>query len=188
MEEEIRQHILRYSYKENHEKLFTLASGNQSPYYINLKQLLLDPKMLYKVTHLIVQKIQQNSCEIPKSVAGLTMGADPLIYTLSLNSTIWFSQAVYPIVVRKKSKDHGSKQQIEFLQNTIKKTDLIILLDDVITTGNSTLQAFYALRENGFHNISSVYCIVDREDKGKENLEKEGLSLFSLYQLSDLKK
>lgn len=117
---------------------------------------------------------------IPSSVGGLTMGADPIAYALSL-SYREHGQIVYPLIVRKEAKDHGTGKQIE---GEVESVDSVLLLDDVITTGGSSLKAAEAFRKAGL-KVTHAVCIIDREEGGRESLEKEGITLFSLYRKSD---
>ena len=111
------------------------------------------------------------------------MGADPLVYTISLLSTD-AGAPLYPLVVRKQTKDHGSKQRIEGRLTQINPDDKVVLIDDVITTGGSTLQAYEVLKEVGL-NIDAAFCVLDRKEGGAENFASHGIDLFPLFELED---
>ena len=89
-----------------------------------------------------------------------------------------------PFIVRKNEKDHGTQNKVEGVFSLINKDAHIILIDDVVTTAQSTLQAYYAIKELGF-DIKYVVCIVDRNEGGKENLQKENLELHPLFTIQD---
>ncbi|MES0489421.1 MAG: orotate phosphoribosyltransferase [Leptospirales bacterium] len=175
--------ISERSYRENHQELFTLASGKKSPYYFDLKQTLMDPVYLKMASQGLYLLMLQKLSYLPKAAGGLTMGADPLVYTISLLSADAGS-VVYPLVVRKQTKDHGSKKRIEGRLSQIHPNDKIVLVDDVITTGGSTLQAYEVLKEAG-HTIDSVFCVLDRKEGGAENFASHGIDLYPLFELED---
>ncbi|MDH5719640.1 MAG: orotate phosphoribosyltransferase [Spirochaetia bacterium] len=177
--------IEKYSYKEDHENMFSLASGKKSPYYFDLKQTLLNPVYLKMTAFLIYSLIREKLNDVPSGAAGLTMGSDPIIYALAL-LTSETEEKLYPLIVRKQEKDHGSKKRIEGLIDAAVKKE-VILIDDVITTGGSTLQANEALRQEGIR-ARYAFSVLDRIEGGFDNLKKEGVELFSLFNLNDFRK
>jgi orotate phosphoribosyltransferase len=102
------------------------------------------------------------------AAGGLTLGADPLANALSIIS-FQRGKPVKSFIVRKETKDHGTKNRIE---GTVKAGESVVVLDDVITTGGSTLTAIEAAREAGLH-VKRVIALIDREEGGRENIEKE---------------
>lgn len=108
------------------------------------------------------------------------MGADPLSYGISL---YYWNRGVicYPCIVRKENKEYGTQQQIEGELLNFKE---VIVLDDVVTTGASTLKAVNAFRKEGKIVRYSI-CLIDREEEGKEVLHRNNIQLFSLWKKSD---
>jgi orotate phosphoribosyltransferase len=102
------------------------------------------------------------------AAGGLTLGADPMANALSVIS-FQRGKPVKSFIVRKETKDHGTKSRIE---GTVKAGESVVILDDVITTGGSTIAAIAAAREAGL-NVKRVIALVDREEGGRENIEKE---------------
>jgi len=173
----MKQYVYRYA-----EVPFTLASGKESNHYFNCKEITLHPdrlKLLCKVfVDLLIPNINENS--IPASVGGLTLGADPISYGISLEYSIR-NHLVYPLVVRKETKDHGTKKKIEgFFQHVTS----CLVIDDVITTGGSTLKAVESLRESGIQ-VTDGICILDREEGGYELLESKGVKMNPIFKKSD---
>jgi len=165
-----------YVYKYS-EEAFTLASGKKSHHYFNCKEILLYPDRLSQLAEYLVKyHIPSIIQATPEAVGGLTMGADPLSYAISLEY-IKSGSLVYPLIVRKESKDHGTKKQIEGATSTVKTC---LVLDDVITTGGSTIKAIQALREAGIQ-VTQGICILDREEGGQEALLKEGVTMFPVF-------
>lgn len=171
-------HTFIYIYSE---KPFQLSSGKMSHHYFNCKKITLNPEFLYLAVQSICEElIPQNNIPIPEAVGGLTLGADPLAYGISL----YYHQKnlkCYPCIVRKEVKQYGTQKQIEGELEHIKE---VIVLDDVVTTGGSTLKAVDAFRNAG-KIVQYAICLIDREEGGKENLEKENVKLFSLWKKSD---
>jgi len=185
--EEIRKQlkavIVERSYKENHTEMFTLASGKKSPYYFDLKQTLLHPRYLKLASAGLFYLMSKHLEKLPAAAGGLTMGADPLVYTIC-SMSLETGSVIYPFVVRKQVKDHGSKKRIEGLINEVPKDAPVVLIDDVITTGNSTIEALRALEEAGY-KPRAAFCVVDRMEGGRENLKAAGVELYSLLDLTD---
>lgn len=175
----IQNHAYRYS-----EEPFTLASGMTSHHYFNCKEITLHPERLALLCKYIVEvHFPETGIGIPEAVGGLTLGADPISYGISflLQSK---GRTVFPLIVRKTEKDHGTKKLIEGQFASLKEC---IVIDDVITTGGSTLQAIRALRSVGL-KVERGICIIDREEGGTEKIREEGVEILPLFRKSDFKK
>jgi len=167
--------IYRYS-----EEPFTLASGQQSHHYFNCKKITLFPDRLALMADAIIDDViavNKISCD---GVGGLTLGADPIAYAVSL-AFHRRGETVFPLVVRKEAKGHGTRRQIE---GEVDRVSTVLVVDDVITTAGSTLKAVHALREAGL-TVQKVVCIVDRQEGGEEALRAEGIELHPLFRKSD---
>ena len=181
--ERLKNAIREFSYRENYDAPFRLASGKTSPYYLDLKDTLLQPKYLKLSSEVILRQILNTFKTPPMAMAGLTMGADPLIYGISL-SAIQDDLIILPLIVRKQEKDHGRKKKIEGHLPRIQTDQEVILIDDVITTGSSTLKAYEALKEADLE-VRHAFCLVDREEGGLSNLSKQGIKIHSIFKLKD---
>jgi orotate phosphoribosyltransferase len=139
---------------------FTLSSGGKSDYYIDCRTTTLHAKGAELTGRVFLDLMQQQGWGA-KAVGGLTMGADPIVVATSVIS----SQAGSPIhgfLVRKVEKAHGTGRRVEGFQE---KGAPVVIVDDVCTTGSSTIQAIEAAREFGF-NIAGVACLVERLEAG----------------------
>jgi orotate phosphoribosyltransferase len=142
---------------------FTLSSGGTSDYYIDCRTTTLDAKGARLTGEVFLAEIQQRGWK-PRAIGGLTMGADPIVVAVSV-----VSGEVDGFLVRKAEKQHGTGQRIEGFRE---KGARVVVVDDVCTTGASTVQAIEAAREFGFE-IVGVMCLVEREEaKGRPNVEK----------------
>lgn len=171
--------IKQRSYREGD---FTLASGKKSKFYIDLKATTLHPEGAQLIGKLAVQMIKEANF-IPQGVGGLTLGADPLATAISLAA--WQEGLFWPaFIVRKESKGHGTGKVIEGAEN-LKPGAQVIVLEDVVTTGGSSLQAIQKLREAGYNPIAAL-TVVDRQDNGEATLAAENVRLLSLVTLQEL--
>ena len=156
---------------------YTLSSGRKSKYYINCKPVTLSGEGLYLLSMAMLNEIGQDV----KAVAGLTLGADPLVSAVAMHSyQTW--KPLDAVIVRKKPKGHGTGAWIE--GPLPEEGSKVTVLEDVVSTGGSSLKAVSKIREAGY-NVERVVSIVDRQEGGEEALEKEGLQLISLYTLED---
>jgi len=154
---------------------FTLSSGKESDYYVNMKMAVTDPKILK-----VIAKIVSNSINPEKidKIAGPALGAVPIATAISLESEIPM------LMIRKAKKGYGTSKIIE---GTLEKGDLVVVVEDVTTTGDSLLKAVKAIEENG-GDVKRAVVIVDRDEGAIENLEKEGILLEPLLSINDFKK
>lgn len=142
---------------------FKLSSGGTSDYYIDCRTTTLDAKGSKLTGEVFTEEIRRQGWKA-RAVGGLTMGADPIVVAVSV-----VSGDLDGFLVRKAEKQHGTGQRIEGFRE---KGARVVIVDDVCTTGSSTVQAIEAAREFGFE-IVGVMCLVEREEaKGRPNVEK----------------
>jgi orotate phosphoribosyltransferase len=116
------------------------------------------------------------------AVGGLTLGADPIAYAISYASALDGGKLLRAFTVRKEAKVHGTGQLIE---GPFQANDRVAVIEDVITTGTSALRAVEAVRKASGH-VTGVLALVDREEGGREALERAGLEVRSLTRASDI--
>jgi len=163
-------------------KGFVLASGETSPCYVDCRALLAHPDARWLVARLACATIRDIPCE---AVGGLEMGAIPLATAISDHAfATQPSRTLCTFAVRKHAKDHGLGKRIEGM---VTSGDRVVIVDDVLTSGRSILEAIRAAREANLR-VSHAVVIVDRqEQEGKRTVEAEGVSLLSLLTMDDLK-
>ena len=146
---------------------FKLSSGGTSDYYIDCRLTTLDAEGALLTGETVLQEIRQQGWTAD-AIGGLTMGADPIVVATSVVSA-QEGKHVNGFLVRKAEKTHGTGQRIEGFRD---KPARVVIVDDVCTTGASTIQAIEAAREYGFE-IVGVLCLVEREEAGgRANVEK----------------
>ena len=159
-----RQYLLRLlAYKSFRLGEFKLSSGGTSDYYIDCRTTTLDAKGSRLTGEVFSDEIRQRGWK-PHAIGGLTMGADPIVTAVSV-----VSGELHGFLVRKAEKQHGTGQRIEGFRE---KGARVVIVDDVCTTGASTVQAIEAAREFGFQ-VVGVMCLVEREEAtGRPSVEK----------------
>ena len=157
---------------------FTLSSGKKSEHYVNCKPIILTGRGLTLTSLLMLKEVQTNV------VAGLTLGADPLVSGVSLVSAL-DGRMVNALIIRKEPKGYGTASQIEGPLPV--KGSKITVLEDVVTTGGSSIKAVKVLRDEGYI-VERVVSIVDRQEGGKDAMMDNDLELCSLFTIEDLKK
>lgn len=162
VKERLGEIILERSFKYSDNPPFTLASGRQSNFYFNCKPTTLDPEGMNLIGEVIFDMIK----DAPVTAAGgLTLGADPIAGALAVIS-YQLGKPVKAFIVRKDAKDHGTKSAIE---GNVMPGEKVVIIDDVITTGGSTITAIEHARKAGLI-IDRVITLIDREEGGRENI------------------
>ena len=164
---------------------FTLSSGAKSDYYIDCRTTTLHAKGAELTGKLFFDLLQRQGWQVD-AVGGLTLGADPIVVATSIISVQHSGSPIHGFLVRKAEKAHGMGRRIEGFQE---KGARVVIVDDVCTTGGSTIQAIEAAREFGF-NIVGVACLVERlEAKGRPAVEKAAVpaKFISMFTSDDVK-
>ena len=160
---------------------FKLSSGATSDYYVDCRTTTLHPRGAKLTGVVFLEEINRRGWK-PQAIGGLTMGADPIVVAVSV-----VSGEVNGFLVRKAEKQHGTGQRIEGFRE---KGARVVIVDDVCTTGASTIQAIEAAREFGF-NVVGVMCLVERaEAGGRPSVEKAAApaSFISLFTAAEVRK
>jgi len=158
---------------------FTLASGKKSDVYIDVKKTALSSEAMEMIGFAFFQELKLEPVD---AVGGLTLGADPIAYATALISTI-NGKFLDVFIVRKEPKAHGTQRWVE---GNIRPDAWGVVVEDVVTTGESTLKAIERAREAGFQ-VRKVIALIDREEGGAERIEQEGkVKFYSIFTKSDL--
>jgi orotate phosphoribosyltransferase len=165
---------------------FTLASGMQSDFYVDARLTTLDPRGAQLIGQVGWELMKKNVTVVGgyvDAVGGLTMGADPIALSIALAAiSDRPSVTVQAFVVRKNVKAHGRQKLIE---GNFERGQSVVVIDDVITTGGSTLQAIEAV-ENAGGKVAFVLVLVDREEGGRQAIEQRGYKVVPLFTRTEL--
>jgi orotate phosphoribosyltransferase len=164
MKNELIDMICRKSFKFSDKPVFKLVSGRMSRFYINCKPTTLNARGMFLVGHLIFDEICD--CRVT-AVGGMTFGADPLAVATAFASELR-GRPVHAISIRKTKKDHGI---VRWVEGDIQPGQRIAILDDVATTGGSTVKAIERARAEGLDVVKAV-ILVDRQEGGMDNIRK----------------
>ena len=178
----LRQNLLRLlAQKSFRLGNFKLSSGASSDYYIDCRTTTLDAKGSKLTGQVFLEEIRRRGWR-PAAIGGLTMGADPIVVAVSVTSG-----ELSGFLVRKGEKQHGTGQRIEGFRE---KGARVVIVDDVCTTGASTVHAIEAARNFGFE-VVGVMCLVEREEaKGRPNVEKAAApaSFVAVYTANEVRR
>jgi orotate phosphoribosyltransferase len=149
---------------------FILASGKKSNYFVNIKRASTNPHVLREIGKAMAPYVGE------AKIAGMALGAVPLAVAVALETNRPF------VMVRKEPKDHGTKDLIE---GEVLPGEKFVVVEDVATTGGSTMRVVSALREKGA-NVAKAVVVVDRLEGAREMLTEHGIELISLFTAKDL--
>jgi len=169
MKERLIRLLIDKAFKYSEEPVFKLVSGRMSNYYFNCKAVTLHPEGMHLIGNLIYDMIRDSGA---RGIGGLTLGADPIADAVAYTSYLK-GNPVEAFVVRKSAKSHGTMQWIE---GNVQKGDRVVIVDDVITTGKSTIEAINKAKEAGL-DVVKVIALVDRQEGGRENIETLGFNV-----------
>ncbi|GAX40869.1 orotate phosphoribosyltransferase [Tolypothrix sp. NIES-4075] len=165
----------RLAYQEGD---FILSSGQASSYYINGKQVTLNPQGALAIGRILLSRLPENT----QAVAGLTLGADPIVTAVSVVSA-YENRPIPALIIRKEAKGHGTKAYIE--GPTLPENATVVVLEDVVTTGRSAMKAVERLRDAGY-TVTEVISLIDRLQGGAEFYQSVGLKFEAVFTIEDI--
>lgn len=178
MKNELIDLLCKKSFQFSEKPVFKLASGQTSHYYINCKPVTLSSRGLYLIGHLVFDALKDRSIE---AVGGMTFGADPIAVAASLISeTRGAPFAAFSI--RKTQKDHGI---VKWIEGDLSAGQRVAIVEDVATTGGSSLKAIERARSEGLF-VDCVVLLVDREEGGAENIQNAVPEVRSIVTRTEL--
>lgn len=167
------------SFRYSPEKPFKLASGRESPYYVDCRPVTHSAQGLALMGEILFEMVKDWDVQ---AAGGLTMGADPLAHALALVS--WQQgKPIDAFAVRKFAKDYGAGGLVV---GAVRPGDRVVILEDVVTTGGSALKAVAAARDFGLE-VAGVIILVDRQEGGREAIEKAVTPVAAVFTISQLK-
>ena len=178
MKQELIDILCHKSFKYSNEPSFKLVSGKLSRFYVNCKPTTLSSRGMYLVGHLIFDQIRD--CDV-SGVGGLTFGADPLAVATAFASEL-NGQAINAFSIRKTQKDHGI---VRWVEGDVQPGQRVVIIDDVATTGGSTIKAVERARAEGLEVAKSV-ILVDRQEGGLVNIGKHVADVSAIITRDEL--
>ncbi|MDR1924373.1 MAG: orotate phosphoribosyltransferase [Planctomycetaceae bacterium] len=157
---------------------FVLASGKRASYYLDCRQVTLDSVGARLIGEGILELLV--SSQIPQAVGGMSIGADPITASV-ITVAAYNNIPLKGFMVRKQPKSHGTKQ---FVEGPIKEGDHVVIVEDVVTTGGSSLDAIEKVESVGAV-VDGVIAIIDRLEGGTEAFANKGYNLKSLFTIKD---
>lgn len=157
---------------------FVLSSGQHSSYYINGKQVTLHPQGALTIGRLLLSQLPADT----NAVAGLTLGADPIVSAVSVVSALE-NRSIPALIIRKEAKGHGTRAYIE--GPSLPEGANVVVLEDVVTTGQSAMKAVERLQDAGYR-VEQVMALVDRQQGGAELYESAGLKFQTLFTIQEI--
>ncbi|MEN8244734.1 MAG: orotate phosphoribosyltransferase [Thermodesulfobacteriota bacterium] len=164
MKEELIRLLCEKSFRYTEEPTFKLVSGKMSRFYVNCKPTTLSPRGMFLVGNLVFQQIKGLEA---RGVGGLTFGADPIAVATAYTSELK-QQPMNAFSIRKSRKDHGV---IRWVEGDLEPGDRVVIIDDVATTGGSTIKAIERATSEGLQVVKAV-ILVDRQEGGVENIRQ----------------
>ena len=180
MKEELIKLIYEKSFKYSETPTFKLVSGRMSRFYVNCKPTTLSARGMFLVGHLMFEAIKDPSVT---GIGGLTFGADPIAVATAFASGLK-GKPINAFSIRKAQKDHGI---VKWIEGDIKPGDRVVIIDDVATTGGSTIKAIERARSEGVDVVKAV-ILVDRQEGVLENIRKHVPDVSAIISRDELMK
>ncbi|MBD2529408.1 orotate phosphoribosyltransferase [Nostoc flagelliforme FACHB-838] len=157
---------------------FLLSSGLRSSYYVNKTQVTLHPQGALAVGRLLFPLLPVDT----QAVGGLTMGADPIVTAVSIVS-VYENRPIPALIIRKEAKGYGTRAYIE--GPSLPEGAKVVVLEDVVTTGQSALKAVERLKDAGY-TVNQIISLIDRQQGGGELYQSAGLKFETLFSIQEV--
>ncbi len=178
MKQELIEILCEKSFKYSQEPVFKLVSGRTSQFYVNCKPTTLSPRGMFLTGHLVFEAIRDLNAH---GVGGLTFGADPIAIATAFASEIK-GAPLKAFSIRKTQKDHGI---VRWIEGDMKPGNRVAIIDDVATTGGSTVKAIERARSEGLEVVRAV-ILVDRQEGGLENIREHVADVSAIITRDEL--
>ncbi len=163
-------------------KKVILASGKESDFYVDLRNVTLHPEGLFLTSKMMFDVLKKDFSAV-EAVGGPTLGADPIIAGLIFESYL-ANSPLLGFIIRKEPKKHGLAKMIEGDRN-LKNIKKVVIIEDVVTTGESSYKAYNIAQSSGFE-VLGILAILDRDEGAKEFFQEKGIKFVSLFKRDDI--
>jgi orotate phosphoribosyltransferase len=178
MKEELIELLCRKAFQYNPEPVFKLVAGGTSRFYVNCRPVTLSPRGMFLAGHLFFEAVAALN---PAGIGGLTFGADPISVATAFVSELK-GQPIQAFSIRKAQKDHGI---VKWIEGDLRRGDRVVVIDDVATTGGSTIKAIERARQEGLEVVKAL-VLVDRQEGGMENIRRHVADAEALISRDEL--
>ena len=178
MKKELIDMLCQKSFKFSEKPIYKLVSGRMSQFYVNCKPVSLCARGIFLIGHLMFEAIKDDDVT---AVGGLTFGADPLAVAAAFASELK-EKPIHAFSIRKTRKDHGI---VRWIEGDIHPGERVAIIDDVATTGGSTIKAIERARSEGLDVIKAV-ILVDRQEGGLDNIREHAPNVSSIVTRDEL--
>ena len=181
MKQRLIELIIERTFRFTETPSFKLASGTMSNYYFNCKPTTLNSEGMYLVGNLMYALVKSRKSWKARAVGGLTLGADPVSNAIAY-AAYMKDDPFESFVVRKEPKKHGTALQLE---GYVKEGDTVVIVDDVVTTGASTIKVIEVAESQGVKILAVILLLDRQEQNGMENIQQRGYPASSILELKD---
>ncbi len=178
MKQELIRLLCAKSFKYSPKPVFRLVSGKMSSFYVNCKPTTLSPRGLYLTGNLVFEAVRESDIA---AIGGLTFGADPIAVAAAFASEL-HHRPIKAFSIRKTRKDHGI---VRWIEGDLQAGERVAVIDDVATTGGSTIKAIQRARSEGLQVVQAV-ILVDRQEGGLQNIARHVPLVTALITRDDL--
>jgi len=178
MKQELVEMLCEKSFMYSKEPIYRLVSGRQSNFYVNCKPTTLHPKGMFLVGHMVFDCVKEVNAH---GIGGLTFGADPVALAAAFASYLK-EKPLKAFSIRKTQKDHGI---VKWLEGDMQSGERVVIVEDVVTTGGSTIKAVERARAEGLE-VVKVVVLVDRQEGGMEAVKAHVDSIEAIVTVEDL--
>ena len=178
MKQELIEMLCEKSFMYSKEPIYRLVSGRQSNFYVNCKPTTLHPKGMFLVGHMVFDCVKEVNAQ---GIGGLTFGADPVALAAAFASYLK-EKPLKAFSIRKTQKDHGI---VKWLEGDMQSGERVVIVEDVVTTGGSTIKAVERARAEGLE-VVKVVVLVDRQEGGMEAVKAHVDSIEAIVTVEDL--
>lgn len=178
MKQDLIRLLCEKSFQYSADPAFKLVSGRKSRYYVNCKPVTLHPEGMFLIGHLIFEAVAHLDID---AIGGMTFGADPIAVATAFASKTK-QKPFKAFSIRKTQKDHGI---VKWVEGDLAPGNKVVIIDDVATTGGSTIKAIERARSEGLEVLAAV-ILVDRQEGGVQNIQKEVPDVFTIVTRDEL--
>ncbi len=171
--------LVKHAFQYNEQQPFTLSSGKLSNYYLDCRKITLIPEGMDYIGQIILEKIKPLTIQ---GIGGLTLGADPIAYAVMAKA---YQNQMYikTFIIRKNRKGYGLQREVE---GGLQSGDRVVVVDDVVTTGQSTITAIEKAKVHGLEVVKAIVLVDRQEEGGLQKIKATGVPIEALLSRDEI--